>query len=191
MDTFVFETDLGLIAFSRRKNCLLALSFGHATQRAAIKALTRNLKPSSSAAGWIEYECIQTEDDPLAEQLVAFAKGEPVEFEDLPVDSNHLTDFGQKVIAACRAIPYGETRTYGQLASQAGSPGAARAVGSVMARNRVPLVVPCHRVVPASGKLGGFSAPQGVSMKKRLLEMENGSMAQTANAKAVAGINRV
>ncbi len=77
-------------------------------------------------------------------------------------------------MAACRRIPWGQTRSYAQLAAVAGRPGAARAVGSVMAKNRVPLVVPCHRVIASSGQLGGYSAPQGLSLKRRLLAMESG-----------------
>jgi methylated-DNA-[protein]-cysteine S-methyltransferase len=62
--------------------------------------------------------------------------------------------------------------TYGDLAAAIGSPGAARAVGSVMARNCFPLIVPCHRVLGAGGSLGGYSAPDGLRMKRRLLAME-------------------
>jgi methylated-DNA-[protein]-cysteine S-methyltransferase len=62
--------------------------------------------------------------------------------------------------------------TYGQLARRVGSPAAARAVGSTMARNRLPLVIPCHRVVGSGGQLRGFSAPGGVAVKQRLLQME-------------------
>jgi methylated-DNA-[protein]-cysteine S-methyltransferase len=111
--------------------------------------------------------------DDVLERLVQFAAGEAVDFSDIPVDGEHLSPFQRRVVRACRAIGRGQTRTYGELAAAAGSPGAARAVGRVMATNRTPLVVPCHRVVGASGSLGGFSAPQGVAMKRRLLMMES------------------
>jgi methylated-DNA-[protein]-cysteine S-methyltransferase len=111
-------------------------------------------------------------DDPLVDRLLAFAQGEPVDFENVEVEHSGLTEFQRRVRAQCRQIPYGETRTYGQLAAAAGRPGAARAVGTVMSQNRVPLVVPCHRVVASGGGLGGFSAPQGINMKRRLLAME-------------------
>jgi methylated-DNA-[protein]-cysteine S-methyltransferase len=65
--------------------------------------------------------------------------------------------------------------TYGELAAKAGSPRAARAVGSCMARNRIPLVIPCHRVVPSGGRLGSFSAPGGSETKRRLIDMERQS----------------
>jgi methylated-DNA-[protein]-cysteine S-methyltransferase len=66
----------------------------------------------------------------------------------------------------------GRVRTYGELAAAAGSAGAARAVGSVMAKNRHPIIVPCHRVVGSAGSLGGFSARDGINMKRRMLELE-------------------
>ncbi len=105
-------------------------------------------------------------------RLRAYAADEEVDFSDVRVDERHLTDFGRRVVKACRRIPRGQTRSYGQLAAVCGSPGAARAVGQVMAKNRYPLIVPCHRVLAAGGLLGGFSAPQGLTMKRRLLELE-------------------
>ncbi|HLA86043.1 MAG TPA: MGMT family protein, partial [Thermoguttaceae bacterium] len=90
-----------------------------------------------------------------------------------PIDTSHLSPLGQAVSKACRRIPYGRTRTYGQLAAEVGHPQAARAIGRFMASNRVPILVPCHRVVAADGRLGGFSAPGGVAFKRRLLEMES------------------
>ena len=114
----------------------------------------------------------------LLERLVRYAAGAADDFFDVPVLLGAMTPFQRRVVASCRAIPCGSTRTYGQLAASAGSPGAARAVGQVMASNRIPLIVPCHRVIAASGGLGGFSAPQGVVMKKRLLAMEQLAAAQ-------------
>lgn len=167
METLVFETALGHTALARHSGCVHALSFGHKSNRAALKALSHTTGTDCPA------DEVYAGDDKLVDKIFAFAAGEHVDFADLEIDASHLTDFGQKVTAACRQIAWGETLTYSELAKRAGRPGAARAVGSVMARNRVPLIVPCHRVVPASGGLGGFSAPQGVSMKKRLLDMES------------------
>jgi methylated-DNA-[protein]-cysteine S-methyltransferase len=90
----------------------------------------------------------------------------------VPIVLTGLTDFQQRVVRECRRIPYGHTLAYGELAVRAGSPHAARAVGGVMARNRIALVIPCHRVVGSAGKLGGYSAPDGIRMKTRLLELE-------------------
>ena len=104
--------------------------------------------------------------------LAEYAGGEAVDFSGVPLDLDYLTPLGRRVVAACRNIPRGEVRTYGELAELCGAPGAARAVGSVMAKNRHPLVVPCHRVIGAAGSLGGYSAPSGLTMKRRLLAME-------------------
>lgn len=82
--------------------------------------------------------------------------------------------FERAVRRACRQIPYGKTCSYGELARRAGYAGAARAVGSVMRKNQVPLIVPCHRVIASDGGLGGFSSPGGCGMKARLLELERG-----------------
>jgi methylated-DNA-[protein]-cysteine S-methyltransferase len=109
----------------------------------------------------------------LQEQIIAYFEGENVDFSiDPPILLEQATSFGCKVLLACRAIPYGHTRTYSDVAGQVGSPGAARAVGSVMARNPIPLVVPCHRVLRADGGLGGFSAPGGTATKRKMLEHE-------------------
>jgi methylated-DNA-[protein]-cysteine S-methyltransferase len=93
-------------------------------------------------------------------------------FLDVRLDLADYSPFQSAVVQHCRRIPIGQTITYGELARRAGSPGAARAVGQVMACNRFPLIVPCHRVVGANGSLGGFSARNGLNMKRRLLRIE-------------------
>lgn len=90
----------------------------------------------------------------------------------IALDETGLTDFLRRVYAATRAVPPGQTRTYGQIAAAAGAPGEARAVGQAMGRNPWPIVVPCHRVMGADGRLTGFSAPGGVETKLKLLSIE-------------------
>jgi O-6-methylguanine DNA methyltransferase len=109
----------------------------------------------------------------FARRLFAFCEGEVVDFLDIPLDDSVLTPFRRRVTEACRAIPYGTTLSYAELAERVGTPRGARAVGNVMRRNPWPLLVPCHRVVASSGKLGGYSAPDGLSMKRRLLSLES------------------
>lgn len=89
-----------------------------------------------------------------------------------PVDLTRAGPFEQEVLAALRRIPAGEVRTYGEIAQAVGQPGAARAVGTACARNPVPLLIPCHRVVRSDGGLGGYSLTGGVGLKRRLLESE-------------------
>jgi O-6-methylguanine DNA methyltransferase len=83
-----------------------------------------------------------------------------------------LTEFSKKVLNICKNIPVGETLTYSQLAKKAGYPKAARAVGSVLAKNPLPLIIPCHRVIRSDGKIGNFSAVGGSKTKKKMLEFE-------------------
>jgi methylated-DNA-[protein]-cysteine S-methyltransferase len=89
----------------------------------------------------------------------------------VPLDFGTVTPFTRVVYEVVRRIPRGRTMTYGEVARKAGRPGAARAVGTVMGRNRLCLFIPCHRVVGAAGP-GGFSAPGGLALKRRLLELE-------------------
>jgi len=107
----------------------------------------------------------------LAASLLRYFAGQPTDFSSCDIDISHLPPFFRKVFAAARRIPYGKTWTYGQLAARAGNPKAARAVGQAMARNPVPIVIPCHRVLASGGKLGGFGG--GLDLKTALLNLEN------------------
>jgi methylated-DNA-[protein]-cysteine S-methyltransferase len=107
----------------------------------------------------------------LQKRVELYLSGRPVCF-DVPVDLASFSEFQRRVLRACSGIEYGRTVSYGQLAQQVGCPAGARAVGGALARNPVPLVIPCHRVVAGDGSLGGFSAEQGVGLKRFLLEME-------------------
>ena len=109
---------------------------------------------------------------PLQQRIQAYFEGEHAAFQDLPLCHTGQSLFCQAVYEALARVPSGITVSYAELADLAGHPGAARAVGRVMSANPTPLIVPCHRVVTASGGLGGFSAPGGVDTKKRLLEHE-------------------
>jgi methylated-DNA-[protein]-cysteine S-methyltransferase len=107
---------------------------------------------------------------PLADRLRAHFSGVRDSFADVELDLEGLTEFQRAIVAALRAVPWGEVVTYGELAALAGHPNAQRAAGSVCAGNRFPLVVPCHRVVSANG-IGRYGAT-GVEFKRRLLELE-------------------
>ena len=107
---------------------------------------------------------------PLHGRLAAYFAGERAGFDEIELDLEGCTPFQLAVVGALRAVPWGETVTYGELAALAGHPNAHRAAGSVCARNRFPIVVPCHRVV-AAGSLGRYG-DLGVSYKRRLLAHE-------------------
>lgn len=108
-----------------------------------------------------------------AELLRKYFAGKRVVFT-LPLDLAGCTEFQAAVYKVVADIPYGGARTYGEVAALLGRPRAARGVGSAMAANRLPILIPCHRVVGAAGALTGYSAPGGVVSKKWLLEMEKG-----------------
>jgi methylated-DNA-[protein]-cysteine S-methyltransferase len=113
-------------------------------------------------------------DHPLVERLRAYFAGAPVSFDDVELDLEWMTPFQRAVADVLRAVPYGETVTYGELAALAGHPNAYRAAGSFCARNRFPLFLPCHRVVAADG-LGPYGS-LGSDYKRRLLELENAAI---------------
>jgi methylated-DNA-[protein]-cysteine S-methyltransferase len=109
----------------------------------------------------------------LHDQLQALASGSRADFREVPLDLGALTPFQREVLAACAEIPWGQVVTYGELAKRTGRKvTASRAVGKALSLNPVPLVVPCHRVMGASGKLVGFTAPGGVDTKRQLLTLE-------------------
>ena len=109
----------------------------------------------------------------VREGLLAFFDGDGEALDGIALDLEGAPPFHRAAWEACRRIPLGETRSYAWLASAAGRPGAYRAAGQAMARNRVPLVVPCHRVIGSSGGLHGYGAG-GLVVKERLLRAEAG-----------------
>lgn len=111
----------------------------------------------------------------LTEELESYFGGGVVSkrgFRDVPLDLSDLTAFQRKIYLETMKVKPGSVVSYGELAKRCGKPGAARAVGYAMAKNLIPLIIPCHRVVAANGSLGGFSAADGVSAKARLLQLE-------------------
>lgn len=116
--------------------------------------------------------CDKTFFTDLQEQIAGYFEGVRVDFSRVPVALDGLSAFSQKILTVCRDIKIGHTVTYSELAKKSGRPTASRAVGSVMARNPLPLIIPCHRVIRTDGKMGGFTAPGGISLKKKMLELE-------------------
>ena len=109
----------------------------------------------------------------LQEQIASYFDGSRINFNSrVPVDLDGFGVFSRKVLVACRNIGFGETISYRGLAANAGRPAASRAVGNALAKNPLPLIIPCHRVLRTDGKLGGFSAPGGISLKKKMLNLE-------------------
>ena len=186
---FLFPTQLGWMGVVWAGQTVRGLTFGHDDSISARLALEKHLgRPlqleqisppneekilvwNPPAVGDRPGHMTPWESD-LIHRLRAYAQGKIVDFTDVPVDPGPTSPFQDRVYALCRHIPYGRTINYGQLARQAGAPRAARAVGQCLARNPIPILIPCHRVVGAGGKLVGFTAPGGLPMKKRLLQLE-------------------
>ncbi|MBN1509428.1 MAG: methylated-DNA--[protein]-cysteine S-methyltransferase [Sedimentisphaerales bacterium] len=168
MQYTTFETSWGYVAIAGRDGVLHRLCLPLPDRRTArceiLRALDLTVEPMQPDESLLP---------DLRERIVAYFEGEAVDFSTDPVVSlDGLSPFNCEVLLACRRIPTGETTTYGGLAARIGHPGAARAVGSALARNPIPLVIPCHRVLRADGTLGGFSAPGGIKAKQRLLRYE-------------------
>ncbi|MBI1197810.1 MAG: methylated-DNA--[protein]-cysteine S-methyltransferase [Phenylobacterium sp.] len=115
------------------------------------------------------------------ENIRALMRGEKATFEDTPLDLSRTPAFHAKVYEIARAIPPGETLTYGQIAEKLGDKLLARDVGAALGKNPWPIVVPCHRVTAAGGKPGGFSARGGVNTKLKLLAIEGAAAAAQAD----------
>lgn len=127
-------------------------------------AMRRHLAPAEAILD-------QERTAPVLAQIVAYLDGQRRTF-DLPIDWSVLEPFHARVLQLVHAIPYGQTRTYGDIAKELGMTNGARAVGRANATNPMPLVIPCHRVVGSDGGLHGYGGPGGVVTKAWLLQLE-------------------
>lgn len=165
LEACVFETPLGWFGLVGRDRCVWRVTIGHRSSKDAWANLRSQFgEKALTESNWHPL---------LKKKLEEFARGNRVSFDNIAVHAERRTEFQKKVIIATRAIGFGETVSYGELAARVGSPRAARAVGSVMASNAVPIIIPCHRVVGSGGGLGGFSAPRGLELKRQMLDMES------------------
>ncbi len=115
----------------------------------------------------------------VIDTIVGLLDGEKCDLSDVTLDMEHVSQFQQTVYAVARSIPPGATMSYGEIATRLGDRNAAREVGEAMGQNPFPLIVPCHRVLAAGGKVGGFSAAGGVTTKLRLLDIEGAQVGDT------------
>ncbi len=160
----LFETALGVCGIAWSEAGLTRVQL---PDRDAAATAARLAKSAKRAGGAVPAHATDA-----AELLADYANGEDVDFSGVFLDFTGIATFETAVYYALRKVGRGETVTYGELAGLAGSPGAAQAVGTAMARNPWPVVVPCHRVLAAGNKPGGFSAPGGLVTKAKLLAME-------------------
>jgi methylated-DNA-[protein]-cysteine S-methyltransferase len=156
------QTAFGWVGIAWSERGLVALTLPQPTESAALSHLPASRGSVPAVVPGLDVAA-------LADKMRRYFDGEPLTFDE-PLDPSLGTDFQRRVWAITRGIPRGQTRTYGEIARTAGSPGAARAVGQSMARNPWPIVVPCHRVLGSDGSLTGFGG--GLDMKRRMLEQE-------------------
>lgn len=130
---------------------------------------TQGEKPAGGRTLFAQLTQAQQE---LIQDVVDYAAGMRMDFSGVPVIFHQGTPLQRRIWEACQQIPYGEVVTYGELAARAGRPGAARAVGSTMSKNPIPIIIPCHRVIAAGNKIGGFTNPDGIRFKRQLLDQE-------------------
>jgi methylated-DNA-[protein]-cysteine S-methyltransferase len=158
----VFRSDWGWLGMAVSRRGLAGLTLPQPSEDAAWDRLYSAWPQGfpEEGPGWPE----------LQQRLLDYLAGKPTDFSDIPLDLPDGPPFWRRVWEACARIPYGETRSYADLAREVGSPTAFRAVGGAMAANPIPIVIPCHRVVGSGGGLTGFGG--GLGLKRRLLEME-------------------
>jgi methylated-DNA-[protein]-cysteine S-methyltransferase len=161
----LFDTAIGRCAIAWGERCVVCLQLPEENDA---KTRARVLQRYPAARGAVPPLQIAHARDAVATLL----RGTPSDLSSIPLDMDGLPPFHRRVYEAARAIPFGAAMTYGELAKRAGAAGAARAVGQALARNPFAIIVPCHRVVAAGGKTGGFSANGGASTKLRLLAIE-------------------
>jgi methylated-DNA-[protein]-cysteine S-methyltransferase len=167
----IFGTRNGYVALAWTSRGVCGLRLPESTERAAEAAILRRQPAARRAAPSADIAQIIA-------MIVRYFEGERVDFSEAPVDLGSQTAFFSDVYAEIRKLGWGQTTTYGAVARALGAePQAARDVGQAMASNPVPLIVPCHRVLAAGGKIGGFSAPGGSSAKARMLEIEGVAVA--------------
>jgi methylated-DNA-[protein]-cysteine S-methyltransferase len=163
----IFDTAIGPCGVAWNERGLVAVQLPEASRAAT----ERRLAARSRTAGPAEPP------EPVANVIggiTRYLAGEEVDFSAVAVDFSGLDPFRRRLYEQMRTLRYGRTTTYGELARQLGAPDweGAREVGEAMGRNPVPVVIPCHRVLAAGGKLGGFSAPGGAATKAKLLALE-------------------
>jgi methylated-DNA-[protein]-cysteine S-methyltransferase len=161
---FVFATALGSCAVVWAQHGIIGVELPD-DERAIRSRIARRFPHSVESAPTPEVR-------EAVESIVALLSGERRDLRAIDVDMSRLTPFDRRVLETAREIPAGDTLTYGELASRIGHPTAAREVGGALGRNPFPIIVPCHRVLAAGGKSGGFSGTGGVATKLRLLAIE-------------------
>lgn len=160
----LIDTAFGPVGLAWSERGLVALQLPEADRRTTLARLRQlTAAVEASPPGWLEATIAK---------LQRYFSGTAVDLARTPIDLGGVPQFHARLYREMLGLGWGETVTYGELAARVGAPGAARAVGQAMGQNRLPVVIPCHRVLASGNRMGGFSAPGGTHTKLRLLAME-------------------
>jgi methylated-DNA-[protein]-cysteine S-methyltransferase len=161
----LFDTAIGACGIAWTRDAIAAVQLPEATREGTLRRLSRPFGELAQAQppSFVREAIVRVQ---------ALLQGARDDLRDLPLDFSAVPEFHRRVYEVTRAIPPGEVLTYGEVARRLGEPGAARAVGQALGRNPFAPVVPCHRVLAAGGRSGGFSAEGGADTKLKMLEIE-------------------
>jgi methylated-DNA-[protein]-cysteine S-methyltransferase len=157
----LFDTELGVCGIAWSDDGVTRFQLptsGHEATRRLAKGAATSAPPPDIA-------------DTIEQSRGYFAGARP-DFSAVPLDLAGVDAFRRQIYDVLRTVGWGKTLTYGELAAKIGTEGGAQAVGQAMGKNPIPLIIPCHRVLAAGGKIGGFSAPGGADTKERMLALE-------------------
>jgi methylated-DNA-[protein]-cysteine S-methyltransferase len=171
----LFDTEIGRCGVAWGEHGLLGVQLPEASDA---KTRARILQKAPGAQETVPPPDIRRACDAMAHLL----SGEASDLSAITVDMSHVPEFNRKVYDVARTIQPGETLTYGDIATRLGDKLLARSIGQALGQNPFPIVIPCHRVLAANGKTGGFSANGGVTTKFRMLAIERAKLSQEADA---------
>ncbi|HET8748291.1 MAG TPA: methylated-DNA--[protein]-cysteine S-methyltransferase [Ramlibacter sp.] len=168
----LFDTAIGPCGIAWTGRSLAAVQLPEATRPGTLRRLRRYVGedvPEADPPAFVQSAIARVQ---------ALLTGARDDLADLPLDMEGVPEFHQRVYEVTRAIPPGAVLTYGEVARRVGEPGAARAVGQALGKNPFAPVIPCHRVLAAGGRSGGFSAEGGADTKLRMLEIERAQLGE-------------
>jgi methylated-DNA-[protein]-cysteine S-methyltransferase len=161
----LFDTPIGTCSLVWQEAAIVGLRLPEASPAATRARITRRWAGAEEKAPPPAMQAV-------IERVLKLLAGDKVDLRDVPLDFGDSPDFHKRAYAIARTIPAGQTMTYGEIARRLGEPHESREVGQAMGKNPIAILMPCHRVLGADGKMGGFSANGGVATKRRILEIE-------------------